>query len=38
VGVVPLEPVDVARAIVFALDQPAHCNVFEIALRPANQI
>jgi NADP-dependent 3-hydroxy acid dehydrogenase YdfG len=38
VGVVPLEPVDVARAIVFALDQPAHCNVFEIALRPTNQI
>lgn len=37
-GVVPLQPVDVARAIVFVLDQPAHCNVFEIALRPTTQI
>jgi NADP-dependent 3-hydroxy acid dehydrogenase YdfG len=37
-GVIPLQPFDVARAIVFVLDQPAHCNVFEVALRPTNQI
>jgi NADP-dependent 3-hydroxy acid dehydrogenase YdfG len=37
-GVIPLQPADVARAIVFALDQPAHVNVFEIALRPTTQV
>jgi NADP-dependent 3-hydroxy acid dehydrogenase YdfG len=36
-GVIPLQPVDVARAIVYVLEQPAHVNVFEIALRPTTQ-
>jgi NADP-dependent 3-hydroxy acid dehydrogenase YdfG len=36
-GVIPLQPIDVARAILYVLDQPAHCNVFEVALRPTTQ-
>ena len=36
-GVIPLQPADVARAIVYALEQPPHVNVFEIALRPTTQ-
>ena len=38
VGVTPLAAADVARAIVFAVDQPASVLVFEIALRPTSQI
>lgn len=38
VGVTPLQPADVARAIVFAVEQPASVTVFEIALRPTSQI
>lgn len=37
-GVIPLQPVDVARAIVYVLEQPPHVNVFEIALRPTTQV
>jgi len=37
-GVIPLQPADVARAIVYVLEQPAHVNVFEIALRPTTQV
>lgn len=37
-GVIPLQPVDIARAIVYVLEQPAHVNVFEIALRPTTQV
>ena len=37
-GVTPLDPADCARAIAFALEQPPNCTVFEIALRPTNQI
>jgi NADP-dependent 3-hydroxy acid dehydrogenase YdfG len=36
-GVVPLRPADVARAIVYAVEQPPNVNVFEIALRPTTQ-
>jgi NADP-dependent 3-hydroxy acid dehydrogenase YdfG len=38
VGVTPLDPVDVAGAIRYALEQPAYSTVFEIALRPTSQI
>jgi NADP-dependent 3-hydroxy acid dehydrogenase YdfG len=38
VGVTPLEPADCARAIAFAVEQPANCTVFEIALRPTSQV
>lgn len=34
----PLEPADCARAIRFAVEQPAHCCVSEIVLRPAEQL
>jgi NADP-dependent 3-hydroxy acid dehydrogenase YdfG len=37
-GVIPLLPVDIARAVVYVLDQPPNCNVFEIALRPTTQV
>ena len=33
----PLQPEDVARAIVYAYQQPAHVTVTEVALRPRNQ-
>ena len=32
-----LEPGDVARAIVYALSQPAHVDVNEVLIRPVNQ-
>ncbi len=38
VGVTPLSPADVARAITFAVEQPPSVTVFEIALRPTSQI
>jgi NADP-dependent 3-hydroxy acid dehydrogenase YdfG len=37
-GVVPLDPDDIARAVIFALEQPARVNVAEIVLRPTMQI
>jgi clavulanate-9-aldehyde reductase len=33
----PLQPVDIARAVVFAYQQPPHVVVNELALRPLNQ-
>lgn len=37
-GVVPLEPVDVARAVLFVLQQPPNVNVAEVVLRPTGQV
>jgi NADP-dependent 3-hydroxy acid dehydrogenase YdfG len=37
-GVTPLSPEDVARSVRFVLEQPRHCNVFEILLRPTSQL
>jgi NADP-dependent 3-hydroxy acid dehydrogenase YdfG len=37
-GVVPLDPTDVARAAMFALEQPPNVNVAEIVLRPTTQL
>jgi NADP-dependent 3-hydroxy acid dehydrogenase YdfG len=34
----PLDAGDCARAIRFALDQPPHCSVTEIVLRPTSQV
>ena len=36
-AVEPLQPEDVAHAIVFALVQPASISVNEVLLRPSNQ-
>jgi NADP-dependent 3-hydroxy acid dehydrogenase YdfG len=33
----PLEPDDVARAIMFAMDQPARIDINEILMRPTSQ-
>jgi NADP-dependent 3-hydroxy acid dehydrogenase YdfG len=37
-GVVPLEPMDVARAVRYVLEQPANVNVAEVVLRPKAQV
>jgi clavulanate-9-aldehyde reductase len=37
-GVIPLDPSDVARAVMFALEQPEAVNVAEIVLRPTMQV
>lgn len=37
-GAEPLAPNDIARAVVFALEQPAHFAVNEIVVRPAGQV
>jgi len=37
-GVIPLDPSDVARAVLFALEQPPAVNVAEIVLRPTMQV
>jgi NADP-dependent 3-hydroxy acid dehydrogenase YdfG len=37
-GVVPLDPVDVARAVRYALEQPPNVNVAEVVLRPTGQV
>lgn len=36
-GLVPLEPIDVARAVEFVLEQPPHANVTELIVRPSQQ-
>jgi NADP-dependent 3-hydroxy acid dehydrogenase YdfG len=36
-SVTPLQPADVAAAIVYAFNQPAHVTVNELALRPLRQ-
>jgi NADP-dependent 3-hydroxy acid dehydrogenase YdfG len=36
-GVIPLQPVDCARAVRYVLEQPPHVNVFEVALYPTTQ-
>jgi NADP-dependent 3-hydroxy acid dehydrogenase YdfG len=33
----PLQPEDIARAVVFALEQPPHVDVNEILVRPTAQ-
>jgi len=33
----PLEPDDIARAVLFALSQPPHVDVNEILVRPTSQ-
>ena len=37
-GVVPLDPVDVARAVRFVLEQPANVAITEIVIRPTHQV
>lgn len=37
-GAEPLIPSDIARAVVFALEQPPHFGVHEIVVRPAGQV
>lgn len=37
-GVVPLDPGDVAGAVLFALEQPERVNVAEIVIRPTMQV
>jgi NADP-dependent 3-hydroxy acid dehydrogenase YdfG len=34
---VPLQPDDVARSVEFVVDQPAHCSVSEVLIRPTDQ-
>jgi len=36
-GAEPLMPADIARAVVFALEQPAHVGVNELVVRPSGQ-
>jgi NADP-dependent 3-hydroxy acid dehydrogenase YdfG len=36
-GAVPLTPIDIARAVVFVLEQPAHVGFNEILVRPTGQ-
>lgn len=36
-AVIPLQPEDIARAIVYAVTQPPHVNVNEILIRPTQQ-
>jgi NADP-dependent 3-hydroxy acid dehydrogenase YdfG len=37
-GAEPLVPADIARAVVFALEQPAHVGIHELVVRPAGQV
>jgi len=37
-GAEPLVPADIARAVVFAIEQPAHFAVHEMIVRPAGQV
>jgi NADP-dependent 3-hydroxy acid dehydrogenase YdfG len=36
-GATPLQPADIARAVIFALEQPAHVGVGELVIRPTGQ-
>ena len=36
-GATPLVPEDIARAVIFAIEQPAHFGVTEMVLRPTGQ-
>jgi 3-hydroxy acid dehydrogenase/malonic semialdehyde reductase len=36
-GAVPLSPIDIARAVIFVLEQPAHVGFNEIVVRPTGQ-
>ena len=36
--VTPLDPDDVARAVRYIVEQPEHCNVLEVVLRPTRQV
>jgi NADP-dependent 3-hydroxy acid dehydrogenase YdfG len=36
-GAEPLVPADIARAVVFALEQPAHVDITELVVRPTGQ-
>jgi NADP-dependent 3-hydroxy acid dehydrogenase YdfG len=36
-GAEPLVPADIARAVIFALRQPAHVGIHELVIRPAGQ-
>jgi clavulanate-9-aldehyde reductase len=36
-GVVPLDPADIARAVIYALEQPANVSVSEVVVRAAKQ-
>jgi NADP-dependent 3-hydroxy acid dehydrogenase YdfG len=36
-GAEPLMPVDIARAVVFAVEQPAHVGINELVVRPSGQ-
>ena len=36
-GAEPLVPADIARAVVFALEQPAHFGITEVVVRPTGQ-
>ena len=36
-GAAPLVPEDIARAVVFAIEQPAHYGVTEMVVRPTGQ-
>ena len=37
-GVIPLEPRDVAGVVRYALEQPLNVDVFEVVIRPTNQV
>jgi NADP-dependent 3-hydroxy acid dehydrogenase YdfG len=37
-GVVPLDPMDIARAVRYVLEQPANVSVAEVVLRPTRQV
>jgi len=37
-GAEPLVPEDIARAVVFALEQPEHVGIHELLVRPAGQV
>jgi NADP-dependent 3-hydroxy acid dehydrogenase YdfG len=36
-GATPLVPADIARAVIFAVEQPAHFGVNEVTVRPTGQ-
>ena len=36
-GAEPLMPTDIARAVVFAVEQPAHVGINELVVRPSGQ-